>query len=429
MLSVRVLSIKFNQMKKVVILCLLCISCCLSAQNGINYDESKVPQYVLPDVLTLSNGKKVETKEQWEKQRRPEILEMFASQMYGRTPSEKINVKYVKLTENKLDMGGKATSRQVKFIFSNGKKQIEAILLMYIPNNTKGKAPVFIGYNFNGNHTTISDSTIYFPPSFQFIKDERRLDRNRGGQASRWSYDRLIDRGYAVATMCYHDIFPDSDGLKAFSIVSLFSNYDPASKAPDEWQAIGAWAWGLSRIADYIETEKRIDKNKIAVMGHSRQGKATLWAGAQDKRFKFVISNNSGSGGAALSKREFGERVKNVSTIKPFWFCPAFNQYHDNEVNLPFDQHELIALMAPRKVYVASAEEDLWADPKGEFLSAFHAGPVFQLYGLSIIESGQMPAFHQPVFKDIGYHIRTGKHDVTEYDWERFMDFADKHFK
>ena len=415
-------------MKSVVILGLLFVSCYLSAQNGINYDESKVPQYVLPDVLTLSNGKKIETKEQWEKQRRPEIMEMFSAQMYGRTPKEKINVKHEKLTENPNDMGGRATSKQVKFIFSKGNKKVEAILLLYIPNKPAGKVPVIMGYNFNGNHSTTADPTVHYPSSFDFLKESGRIDLERGGQASRWSYDRLIDRGYAVATMCYHDIFPDREGFKDRSIVALFSNFNPALQAPDEWQAIGAWAWGLSRIADYIETEKRIDKNKIAVMGHSRQGKATLWAGAQDGRFKVVISNNSGSGGAALSKREFGERVKNVSTIKPFWFCPAFNKYHDNEVNLPFDQHELIALIAPRKVYVASAEEDLWADPKGEFLATFHAGPVFKLYGLSVIDSDRMPAMHLPIVKDVGYHIRAGKHDVTEYDWERFMDFADKHF-
>ena len=416
-------------MKKVVIISMVFLTCCVSAQNDINYDESKVPQYVLPDVLTLSNGQKTETKEQWENQRRPEVMELFASQMYGRTPTEKISVRYEKLTENPNDMGGKATSRQVKFVFSNGKKQVEAILLMYIPNASEGPVPVFVGYNFNGNHSTTFDTTVYYPASFDFLKETNRVDLKRGGQASRWSYDRLIDRGYAIATMCYHDIFPDRDGLKDHSIVSLFSNYDPKSNAPDEWQAIGAWAWGLSRIVDYIETEERIDNNKIAVMGHSRQGKATLWAGAQDTRFKVVISNNSGSGGAALSKREFGERVKNVSTIKPFWFCPAFNKYHDNEANLPFDQHELIALIAPRKVYVASAEEDLWADPKGEFLAAFHAGPVYKLYGLTPIESDCMPANNQPILNDVGYHIRAGKHDVTEYDWERFMDFADKHFK
>ena len=416
-------------MKKVIILSLLLVSSYSFAQNDINYDESKVPRYVLPDVLTLANGNRVTTKKQWEKQRRPEILEMFVSQMYGRTPKEKIKVRYEKLTENPNDMGGKATSKQIKFVFSNGKKEIEAILLMYIPNKPEKKVPVIVGYNFNGNHSTIADPAILYSPFFRMIQDENSPLLKRGGAASRWSYDKIIDRGYAVATMCYHDIFPDREGMKEHSIVSLFSDFDPASKAPDEWQAIGAWAWGLSRMVDFIETEKRIDKAKIAVMGHSRQGKATLWAGAQDTRFKIVISNDSGSGGAALSKREFGERVKQVSTIRPFWFCPAYNQYHDNEVNLPFDQHELIALMAPRKVYVASAEEDLWADPKGEFLAAYHAGPVYRLYGLSAIESDQMPAIHQPVFTDVGYHIRAGKHDVTEYDWERFMDFADKFFK
>ena len=416
-------------MKKVVILSLLLVSGYLFAQNEINYDESKVPQYVLPDVLTLANGNKVESKKQWESLRRPEILEMFTSQMYGRTPKEKIKVRYENLTVNPNVMGGKATSKQIKFIFSNGKKEIEAILLLYIPNKPAKKVPVIIGYNFNGNHSTTTDATILYSPFYQLIKDENSPQLKRGGQTGRWAYDNIIDRGYAVATMCYHDIFPDKEGMKDYSIVSLFSNFDPASKASDEWQAIGAWAWGLSRIADYIEKEGRIDKNKIAVMGHSRQGKATLWAGAQDSRFKIVISNNSGSGGAALSKREFGERVKQVSTIRPFWFCPAYNKYHDNEVNLPFDQHELIALIAPRKVYVASAEEDLWADPKGEFLSAYHAGPVYKLYGLSTIESDRMPDFHQPILNDIGYHIRTGKHDVTDYDWERFMDFADKHFK
>jgi len=415
-------------MKKFILLSFLFFSGYSFSQNDINYDELKVPRYMLPDVLSLANGNKINTKEQWENQRRPEVLEMFASQMYGRTPQEKINVRYEKLTENPNDMGGKATSTQIKFIFSNGKKEIEAILLLYVPNKPAKKVPIIIGYNFNGNHSTTTDATIHYSPFYQSISDLNNPQLSRGTQTTRWAYEKIIDRGYAVATMCYHDIFPDKEGMKNNSIVSLFADYNPESKATDEWQAIGAWAWGLSRIADYIETAERIDNNKMAVMGHSRQGKATLWAGAQDTRFKIVISNNSGSGGAALSKREFGERVKQVSTIRPFWFCPAYNQYHDNEVNLPFDQHELIALIAPRKVYVASAQEDLWADPKGEFLSAYHAGPVYKLYGLSTIESDRMPELNLPIFTAIGYHIRTGIHDVTDYDWECFLDFADIHF-
>ena len=415
-------------MKRLFILLYWLVPIVSFAQNEVNYDESKVPQYTLPDVLRCTNGDMVSSVEQWENQRKPEVLEMFASQMYGRTPTEKIDVRYEVLTENPNDMGGLATSRQVKFIFSNkAGKRIEALLLMYIPNKPKGKVPVFVGYNFDGNHTTTLDTTILYSPTVVLVKGKDHPDMQRGVEKSRWAYEMIIKRGYAVATMCYHDIFPDKEGLKDYSIASLFSDYNPNSTKSDEWQAIGAWAWGSSRIVDYLETQDRIDTDKVIITGHSRQGKAALWAGAQDERFKIVISNNSGSGGAALSKREFGETLHNVSSIKPAWFCQAFNKYRNNSAELPFDQHELLALMAPRKVYVASAEEDLWADPKGEFLSAYHAGPVYQLYGLSTIESDEMPKLNQPILKDIGYHIRTGVHDVTDYDWQCFMDFADKH--
>lgn len=399
------------------------------AQEGINYDESKVPQYVLPELLTTATNKKVTTQKQWEKERRPELLEVFTSQMYGRTPQEKIKVTYTLLDENKNDLKGKATRKQIKLTFSNGTKKHEAILLTYVPNHIKGKAPVIIGYNYKGNHSTHHDSTILYSPSLHLVKEPNHPDWERGCQSSRWSFDEMIDRGYAVATMCYHDIFPDKLGLKDQSIVSLFSDYDPKSAKSDEWQAIGAWAWGSSRIMDYLETQKDIDTDKSVIMGHSRQGKAALWAGAQDKRFKIVIANNSGSGGAALSKREFGETIAKVSSISPAWFCPAFSQYANNEKNIPFDQHELIALIAPRPVYVASAQEDLWADPKGEFLAAFHAGPAYELYGLKGLGTNIMPGIHQPIMHDVGYHIRTGKHDVTSYDWTSFMNFADKHFK
>ena len=417
-------------MTRIILLILLILPVFSYAQRkDVNYDESKVPAYILPDVLSCEDGEKVTSVEQWEQKRKPEILNMFASQMYGRTPDEKIDVKYEILTENHMDMNGLATSRQVKFIFSNGEKEIEAILLMYIPNQVQGKVPVFVGYNFKGNHSTTLDTTVYYSPIFPLVKEPGHPDWERGVQASRWCYEKIIKRGYAIATMCYHDIFPDKKGLKDHSIVSLFSNYNPESTATDEWQAIGAWAWGSSRILDYLETDLRIDTDKVAIMGHSRQGKAALWAGAQDKRFKVVVSNDSGCGGAALSKRIFGETVALVSSIQPSWFCPRFNYYKNNEKELPFDQHQLLSLIAPRKVYVASAEEDLWADPRGEFLSAYHAGPVYRLYGLSVIESDTMPELHKPIVKDIGYHIRAGKHDVVDYDWGCFIDFADKHFK
>lgn len=411
-----------------LVICLLA-STSLYAQPNINYDESKVPAYVLPELLVTSKGETIRSVSEWEKIRRPELLELFTSQMYGRTPDDSgITVRYELVTENPRALGGKATSKQVKFIFSNGTKELEALLLLLIPNGRTGKVPVFVGYNFKGNHSTLNDTTILYSRNFALVKEPGHPDWQRGCQTNRWSYDDIIGRGYAVATMCYHDIFPDKPGLKDYSVVSLFKGYGARPEAPDEWQAIGAWAWGSSRIVDYLATEPRIDTDKIAIMGHSRQGKAALWAGALDPRFKVVISNNSGEGGAALSRREYGESIERVSSIKPAWFCPAFNQYRGKEQERPFDQHQLIALMAPRAIYVASAVEDRWADPKGEYLGAYHASPVYRLYGLKGLESDQMPGLHEPIMNDIGYHIRKGKHDVTRYDWLRFMDFADKHF-
>lgn len=400
----------------------------LAQRKDVNYDEAKVPPYTLPELLVTEDGQQVTTTAQWENLRRPEILDLFAAQMYGRTPVDRIDVRYEMLTENPDALAGKATARQVKFVFSNGKKTIEALLLLLLPNHVAGNVPVFVGYNFKGNHSTLLDPTIVYSENFKLVREPGHPDWERGNQANRWSYDDIIDRGYAVATMCYHDIFPDKPGLKDHSVVSLFPGYGQRSETPDEWQAIGAWAWGSSRIVDYLETEPRIDSERIAIMGHSRQGKAALWAGAQDTRFKVVISNNAGEGGAALARRKFGETIAIVSSIEPAWFAPAFDQYHGREEDLPFDQHQLIALMAPRPVYVASAEEDLWADPKGEYLAAYHAGPAYELYGLKGLPSETPPASHQPIMNDVGYHIRSGKHDVTRYDWLAFLDFADQHF-
>lgn len=401
--------------------------------KGINYDENNVPDFILPDPLVCSDGYKVTTAGEWEKVRRPELLAFFSSHVYGKTPSDKIAVSYTLLSENPHAISGKATCKQVLFTFTNGEKSIDAILLLFIPNRTKGKVPVFVGYNFNGNASTTTDATIYNSPGLRLVHGNN-LDNpvwTRGSQKNRWPYEHIIERGYAVATMCYHDICPDRADLRDYSVASLFPDYIPQSKNHDEWGAIGLWAWGSSRIVDYLEQEetKRVDTEKIAIMGHSRQGKAALWAGAQDVRFKVVISNNSGCGGAALSKRVYGENIARITTAFPHWFCPAFSQYAGNEEQLPFDQHELLALMAPRHLYVSSAKKDLWADPKGEYLSTYHTKEVYRLYNLQGLESDTVPALHQPILNDVGYHIREGKHDVTDYDWNCFMDFCDWHFK
>ena len=397
--------------------------------KGINYDESKVPDFVLPDPLICNDGQQVTTADEWEKVRRPEILEIFMSKVYGRTPTDKIDVSYTLLAFDPKAMDGKATCKQILFTFTNGKKTIDAILLLYIPNHVQGRVPVFVGYNFMGNQTTTLEPSIYYSPGLRFVHGKDSPVWTRGAQKNRWCYDKILERGYAVATMCYHDIYPDRAELRDYSVASLFPDYISGSKNHDEWEAIGVWAWGSSRIVDYLEREGRIDMSKIAIMGHSRQGKAALWSGAQDSRFKVVISNDSGCGGAALSKRVYGENIARITTVLSHWFCPAFSQYAGNEENLPFDQHEMLALIAPRHLYVASAEGDLWADPKGEYLSAYYTNKVYELYKMKGLDSPVPPAVHQPIMNDVGYHIRAGKHDVTDYDWERFMDFCDLHFK
>lgn len=405
----------------------------ISGQNKnapVNYDESQVPAFEVPDVLRCEDGQRIETARQWEKKRRPELLRIFSEQEYGMTPQQTgIKVKYELVATNPEAMGGLATQKQVLFHFKgkNGKTH-QALLLLYIPNATKGRVPVIVSYNFHGNQTTTLEEDVIFSPSKELMKGVGSEKWVRGEQMSRWSYELALRRGYAVATMNYHDIYPDAPELRGYGISPLMPNYKKDSRTEEEWGAIGVWAWGYSRIADYLEKEKRIDKNCMVVLGHSRLGKTSLWAGVQDKRFKVVISNDSGCGGAALAKRVFGENIARITGNFPHWFCPAFNAYSENEAALTFDQHELLALVAPRHVYVASAEDDQWADPRGEYLSAYYAGAVYQLYGMQGLPTKEQPAIHQPRHYDVGYHIRAGKHDVTEYDWQCYLDFCDKVF-
>jgi hypothetical protein len=397
-----------------------------------NYDESKVPKFKLPDPLVLNEGKKVADAETWTKKRRPEVFELFEEQVYGRSPAPRDDMSFEVASVGKDALGGKAIRKEVTVYFSADKDGPQMSILMYLPAKAKKPVPMFLGLNFEGNHAVHSDPEITLSKSWmrggKGVVENRATEAARGAQASRWSIDMILDRGYGLATIYCGDIDPDDRSDKFDDGVHPLY-YSDAQKKPaaNEWGTISAWAWGLSRAVDYFETDDDVDQKRVAVMGHSRLGKTSLWAGASDERFAIVISNDSGCGGAALSRRRFGETVKRINTSFPHWFCDNFVKYNDNEDDLPVDQHMLISLIAPRPVYIASAQEDRWADPRGEFLSGYHADPVYKLLGTEGIPANKMPEIDKPVMGTIGYHIRTGKHDVTEFDWKAYLDFAAKH--
>ncbi|MEO0338525.1 MAG: acetylxylan esterase [Bacteroidota bacterium] len=386
-------------------------------------------------MLKFKNGKKVRSKKQWERKRRPEILQLFKDEVYGNIP----NVPTPKLSFQIVEQGraynDKALRKQVEMTIQKGGENLVVNLLIYLPLGIE-KPPLFLGYNYYGNQSITDDPEVLLPKSWvrtneQFqINDHKATEASRNQRGYRWGIEMMLENGFGLAVMYYGDVDPDRKGYFSDGIHPFFYQEGQTKPAQDEWGAIGAWAWGASRALDYIKQDELTQNSKVIMFGHSRLGKTALWAAAQDERFDMVISNNSGCGGAALSKRKFGETIKIINTNFPHWFADNFEKYNDSEEDLVFDQHMLIALMAPRPVYIASAEEDAWADPKGEFLSGFAAGEVYSLYQKPILKKAKMPKVNAPLHDAIvGYHIRTGKHDVTDYDWKQYIAFANKWLK
>jgi len=404
----------------------------LSAAPPTNYDESKVPSYKLPDPLVLLNGDKVTDAKTWITRRRPEILELFKTQVYGIMPAPPKAMSFQVTSSDKKALGGKATRREVSIHFTADKKGPRLDLLLYLPNDADGPVPVFIGHNFRGNHTINADPKISFNKGWMRngngVVNNQATEATRGTSSSRWDVDAILAAGYGLVTCYYGDIDPDYDDDFQNGVHPLFLKAGQKKPGPSEWGSISAWAWGLSRGLDYLETDKDVDHKRVAVIGHSRLGKTSLWAGASDPRFALVISNNSGCGGAALSRRQFGETVKVINDRFPHWFCDNYTKYNEDLPSMPVDQHMLVALMAPRPVYIASAQEDRWADPRGEFLAGLGAHPVYRLLGKPGLPTTEWPGINQPVAGTIGYHVRSGQHDVTSYDWKQYILFADHHF-
>lgn len=399
-------------------------------EREFNYDESKVPEFQIPDPLLTFNGEAISSSKDWLEKRRPELYTFFEENVYGKVPEEIDDLTFEIIEEGDGAINEKAIRKQIEVTISKNKSSISFTVLLYLPKG-KSNVPVFLGYNFYGNHTIndnpeilLTNSWVRNNEDFGVVKN-RATEESRGIRAHRWATEKIIDGGFGLATIYYGEVDPDkndfSDGLH-----TLFYKEGQKNPESEEWGSISAWSFALSKALDYFETDADIDESKVIAFGHSRLGKTSLWAGATDERFAGVISNDSGCGGAALSKRKFGETVARINTSFPHWFCDNFNQYSENEEALPVDQHQLLALIAPRPLYVASAKEDEWADPKGEFLSTYYVTPVYNLFGKEGITSDVMPETNEPIQNTISYHIRTGKHDVTDYDWEQYIKWAKK---
>jgi len=383
----------------------------------------------LPDPLIRLDGSRVTTAEGWKNSRRAELKALFEHYMYGKSPDTPDAVLGAVQREDRQAIGGKATLREVSIGFGpEGTPEIH--LLLVVPNHRKGPVPVFLGLNFHGNHTVLSDPAIALPTAWMPDKalgsqDNHATNAGRGSDVNVWSIEDSIDQGYAVGTFYCGDVAPDHPGR----LDGVFPHYP--KPGPNDWGAVAAWAWGLSRAVDILlvnDTEIGIDKTKIAVVGHSRLGKAAILAAAFDERIALVIAHQAGCGGTAPSRGTIGESVKQINDRFPHWFCDEFKTFNDRTDRLPFDQNGLIALVAPRPVLLTNAVDDQWANPSGQFEALLAADPVYRLLGSEGLGAKRIPEVGVLVDTRLGYHIRPGKHSMGREDWQVFRKFADTHF-
>jgi hypothetical protein len=387
-------------------------------------------QPALPDPLVMLDGTPVITAEVWNARRKPELKALFQHYMYGYLPPAPAKIAFTIDREDRQYFGGKATLREISIRFGpDGTPPIR--LLLVVPNGDK-PAPVFVGLNFNGNHTLLNDPaialpTVWMPERSPGTVDHKATDAGRGKNADVWNVEYVVGRGYALASFYCGDLDPDrpdfTDGVHPH-----YFKPGQTKPGPHDWGAVAAWAYGVHRVVDYLQQDKSIDAARIAVVGHSRLGKAALFAGAFDERIALVIPSQAGCGGTAPSRGTVGESVKQINDRFPHWFNDTFPLFNDDTAKLPFDQHCLIALCAPRPVLLSNAVEDQWANPAGQFEMLRAADPVYRLLGSGGLHAQAIPEVGTLVDGPLGYWIRPGKHAMTKPDWETFVRFADEHF-
>lgn len=397
-----------------------------NSATATNYDEAKVGDSKLPDPLVCSDGSRVTNAETWFAKRRPEILESYRAEIFGRSPDAGTNVTFNVWETSTNALGGAAVRKQVEINFSGTADGPFAHLLLYTLVG-RSSAPAFLCLQFSGNYTVNDDPAVAIFPGWSGKPATLAMPKNpvRGEFARNWRISETLARGYGIAIIDYREIEPDSPNGAGFKY-GVHKIFPPPTA--DGWGAIGAWAWGVSRALDYLETDKAVDAQRVILFGHSRLGKTVLWAGAQDMRFAAVIANCSGEMGASLSRRDYGETVDDVAKHFPYWMAGNFQKYAGHRNDLPVDSHFLISLIAPRPLFLNTGNEDRWGDPHGEFLAARAATPVYELLGRKGISENDFPPLDHAIQHDISFNCHTGKHDVLPSDWDNFLDFADAHF-
>jgi hypothetical protein len=387
--------------------CTFALVCAMTVSAAaVEVGATKPLNLPLPDPLVAADGHRITTAGEWTNVQRPHLLELFRKYEYGRNTVERpADLRFDVRDDQPSTFGGKARRKQVRITYGGpgGEGHIDATL--YIPNRVAPRGTFLLIVN----------------------RFRKYIDEAETNPSEYWPVEHLIDRGYATVAFHYSDTAVDH--VRDHFQHGVFPVYGPLPRKPDSWGALSAWAWGASRVIDYLETDPAVAGRPVAVIGQSRGGKAALWCGAQDTRVALTISNDSGQSGAALTRRKVGETVEIISRVFPHWFAENFRQFANHEADLPIDQHELIALVAPRLVYVASSEEDTWSDPTSEFAACVEAGPVYKLFGLEGVGDPTMPKANSPRHDgSIGYHMRSGKHNLILVDWNYDMDFADRHW-
>jgi hypothetical protein len=394
-------------------------------------DADSLPSHPgLPDPLVNLHGKRVTTRRQWVEQRRPELKALFQHYMYGTMPPTP-KIKATVEREDRHYFAGQATLKEVTIAL--GRPDVPRLHVLLVTPNADRPVPVFLGLNFCGNHTALNDPHIALPepwmPDFcPGVKNHHATAAGRGKQVGVWSIRYVVGHGYGVATCYCGDIAPDHPGFKD-GVFPYFLKRGQKSHGPDDWGAIAAWAWGLSRIVDYLVTDKDVDAQRIAVVGHSRLGKAAMLAGAFDERIALVIPHQAGQGGTAPSRGKVGESVKQINDRFPHWFDAEFKKFNDHPDRLPFDQDCLVALVAPRPVLFTNGTKDQWANPAGQFEVLKAADPVYRLLGVEGLAAKKMPPLNKLVASRLGYHIRPGKHSMGRQDWEVWLTYADRYLR